>query len=408
LIVICDADTRLFPNFLESTMGYFRDASVSWVQTPQWFYDVPEGVLASRIAKAKWGARVGRLVARVEASIGPLRWGRDPLRNDARPFYDVLLRRRNAANAVFCCGAASIHRREAVMRSAVRRYGRSLKRRAGQLVDGHDGSMGASSNRAVANRGVALSRAFASVEFMPYQFHVSEDIYTSLLQHADTQRRWRSVYHPEVLSKMLSPQDLHAWLIQQFKYAGGTLHMARTANPLTLPGLTLRQRLAYSTTVWSYLAGTWNLVLLLAPVAYLMTAVSPVISYEQAFVWHIAPFLIANQLAIMLLFWGIPAFAGASNHLSNFSLSLRALWAVATNQRIDFPVTPKSGASRWGWTLAWPQLSMVVLSVAALCVALARVATCAGHGASTTTARSAPIRAPQWPGSATPSARCSP
>jgi cellulose synthase (UDP-forming) len=111
-----------------------------------------------------------------------------------------------------------------------------------------------------------------------------------------------------------------------------------------------------------------------------MTAVSPVISYEQAFVWHIAPFLIANQLAIMLLFWGIPAFAGASNHLSNFSLSLRALWAVATNQRIDFPVTPKSGASRWGWTLAWPQLSMVVLSVAALCVALARVATCAGHG----------------------------
>ena len=39
--------------------------------------------------------------------------GEDPLVNDPRIFYDILLRRRNWANASFCCGAGSIHRREA-------------------------------------------------------------------------------------------------------------------------------------------------------------------------------------------------------------------------------------------------------------------------------------------------------
>ncbi|MBM0271847.1 hypothetical protein JNS94_29555, partial [Klebsiella pneumoniae] len=37
-----------------------------------------------------------------------------------RLFYDVILRRRNWANAAFCCCAASVHRREAVMQAALR------------------------------------------------------------------------------------------------------------------------------------------------------------------------------------------------------------------------------------------------------------------------------------------------
>ena len=32
-IVICDADTRVFPTILEDTLGYFRDPKVAWVQT---------------------------------------------------------------------------------------------------------------------------------------------------------------------------------------------------------------------------------------------------------------------------------------------------------------------------------------------------------------------------------------
>src|SRR6185312_4229595 len=103
-ILILDADTRPFPSILERTLGYFRDPGVAFVQTPQWFYDIPEG---RRLPDAlgRWlgalGARAGQLIERL---IGPVRIGEDPFANDPKLFYDVILRRRNWANAAFCCG----------------------------------------------------------------------------------------------------------------------------------------------------------------------------------------------------------------------------------------------------------------------------------------------------------------
>ena len=35
-------------------------------------------------------------------------------------------------------------------------------------------------------------------EFTPYKFHVSEDIYTSIVLHNDPDRRWKSVMHPRI------------------------------------------------------------------------------------------------------------------------------------------------------------------------------------------------------------------
>ena len=119
-IVICDADTRPFPTLLEHTLGYFRDPDMAWVQTPQWFFDLPAG---RRLPEA-WGRRLGRagrLLGRaVEACVGPMTVGADPFVNDPQMFYDVILRRRNGANAAFCCGAGSVHRREAVMEAALK------------------------------------------------------------------------------------------------------------------------------------------------------------------------------------------------------------------------------------------------------------------------------------------------
>lgn len=54
-IVICDADTRVFPSILTDTLGYFRDPLVAWVQTPQWFYDLPAGKRLPYWLKGKLG-----------------------------------------------------------------------------------------------------------------------------------------------------------------------------------------------------------------------------------------------------------------------------------------------------------------------------------------------------------------
>ena len=122
-LLICDADTRPFPTCLERTLGHFRDPRMAWIQTPQWFYDLPEGQALSDVADTRLGTRAARAVRKLERAIGEIRVGHDPFVNDPRMFYEIIQRRRNHANAAFCCGAGSIHRREAVMEAALRAFG---------------------------------------------------------------------------------------------------------------------------------------------------------------------------------------------------------------------------------------------------------------------------------------------
>ncbi|MEA3274674.1 MAG: glycosyltransferase, partial [Pseudomonadota bacterium] len=77
-ILICDADTRPFATILKHTLGYFRDPEVAWVQTPQWFFDLPEGTRLPDVLDKYVGA-FGRSLARgVERIYGPVRLGEDP------------------------------------------------------------------------------------------------------------------------------------------------------------------------------------------------------------------------------------------------------------------------------------------------------------------------------------------
>lgn len=204
------------------------------------------------------------------------------------------------------------------------------------------------------------------VKIMPYKFHVSEDFYTSIFLHSDPERRWKSVLHPEVESKMLSPQDLGSWIVQRFKYAGGTLDVLRDQVMLFLfdrSGLSPAQRLMYAATFWSYLGGIWNLVFLLAPVVYLFTGISPVSAYTFDFFKHILPFLLLTELAFMVGTWGVSGFKGKASYLAFFSINLRALWTVVRGRQIKFPVTPKQRQEGNFFSLVLPQVSISLLTL---------------------------------------------
>ena len=360
-IVICDADTRLFPTFLEHTLGYFRDPDVAWVQTPQWFYDLPEGVTLPAWLQKRYG-RIGAWSGRaVEHLIGPVRIGADPFVNDPQMFYDVIQRRRNWANAAFCCGAGSVHRREAVMQAALRSFGLAVEHEVGKYA------------RQISD--AALREDFSDAmrtqmvleqELTPYKFHVSEDIYTSIVLHNDAERRWKSVLHPQVESKMLSPQDLLTWMIQRFKYAGGTLDIALRDNPLFKGHMRPAQRLLYLTTFWSYLGCLWNVMFLAAPIIYLFTGIAPLSSYSGAFYWHALPFIILTELAFMVGTWGVRSWDGKASYLSFFSINFRALWTVLRGEKIKFHVTPKERQEGNFLGLVIPQLTVIVLTLAGL------------------------------------------
>jgi cellulose synthase (UDP-forming) len=359
LVVIFDADTRPFPAFLERTLGYFRDASVAWVQTPQWFYDLDEGTrlpawLASRLRLGAVGRGIGRAIERV---VGPMHIGADPFGNDPQMFYDVIQRRRNAANASFCCGAGSIYRREAVMEEALKTYADEIRIDVSAVTRNvADAGLLAQLRESV---GAEAARAH---ELTPYKFHVSEDIYTSIILHSDRERKWRSVFHPEPLSKMLSPQDLLTWTIQRFKYAGGTIDIAIHDNPLLRSGLSFWQKLMYGTTMYSYLAPLWTVPLLVMPIIYFFTGITAVTAYDAAFYGHIVPFLVMNRIAFLLGTWGIKSWRGEQFYLASFWINLKALVHVLRGLPVKFHVTPKVKQAGNFAALVWPHIALVVLT----------------------------------------------
>lgn len=365
LIVICDADTIPLPNLLTETLGYFRDPRMAWVQTPQWFWDVPPGVPLPVLLKRRLGAFGGRIGRSVEALIGPVRLGEDPFGNDPQLFYDFILRRRNWANAAFCCGAGSVHRREAVMEVAIRTWAgdvdASVKRQMAEIrqITGEPRV-----DTQLAN--VTRVSAAQEVDFTPFMLHVSEDIYTSIRLHKDRERGWKSVQHPVVVSRMISPNDLLSWTIQRFKYAGGTLDILRTDNPVIAKGMTLPQRIMYGVTFYSYLSPLWNLVFILWPVVFLFTGIVPVATYSIDFLLHIVPFLLLNELAQLAGLWGAKTMSGRRWYLAMFPLNIQALWAVIRKRKISFPVTPKQRSEGRFLSLVKWQLLVVGLTVAAL------------------------------------------
>ena len=363
-ILICDADTRPFPQFLERTLGYFRDPDMAWVQTPQWFFDLPEGEHLTVKLERHLGAP-GRVLGRTaEALFGPIVIGADPFSNDPQMFYDIIMQRRNSANAAFCCGAGSLHRREAVVQVALRSFVDAVEKHGDATAKLMAG------NELLDELGDGFKRAASlEKEFTPFRFHVSEDLYTSIVLHGDTERDWKSVQHGEVLSKMLSPQDLQSWTVQRFKYAGGTLDIFLHDCPLFRKGLSLRQRIMYGSTFWSYLGTLWNVVFIMAPLVYLFTGIAPVSAYTAEFFLHILPFLILNELAFMVGTWGIPTYKGKVSYLSFFPVNLRALWTVLRGKKISFPTTPKERQTGNFFHLVLPQFMVIVLTVAGLVLA---------------------------------------
>tara|TARA_R110002124_G_scaffold5436_6_gene34944 strand:- start:7858 stop:9711 length:1854 start_codon:yes stop_codon:yes gene_type:complete len=365
-LVILDSDTRVFPTLLENTLGYFRDPDVAWVQTPQWFYDIPEGTNLPELGQryfGQFGQGVGNCI---QALFGEIRFNQDPFVSDATLFYDVILRRRNGANASFCCGAGSVHRREAVMEAALRAYSEQIDRAVLDMTryEEHTDRRGAMQ--------AALLREFAvTTELTPYKFHVSEDIYTSIILQSDTERNWKSVLHPGVETKMLSPLDMQSWAMQRFKYAGGTLDIMANGNPLFSRGMSLRQKLMYAMTFWSYLAPLWGVVFIAAPIIALLTGVAPIDAYSWEFFGHLLPFLLVHELASVLGTWGVNNKKGKMLNLAFFSFNLQAIWAILRGREIRFKVTPKTRATGNFLHLVLPQIIVLFLCVFAIGFAVA-------------------------------------
>jgi len=366
-IVICDADTRLFSNFLENTLGYFRDPKVAWVQTPQWFYDIEEGTTIDNFFGKKFGVFgkfTGQLIQKIT---GPIHFNKDPYNNDPQLFYDVILRRRNRVNATFCCGAGSVHRREAIMDVALQQHFSATDDVKNDLVQQTKKLARTKDlNMVVLNYIDQIS--FSKNEATPFKHHISEDILTSILTHQQkNMKKWKSVFHPYVESKMLSPQDLLSWVTQRYRYAAGTLDIMLRHNPIVKNGMTIPQKIMYGATFWSYLGGIWTIIFLISPIVFLLTGVSPLKVYSMDFFLHIIPFIILNEITFMVGQWGFDNFKHKASYISFFPYNIKALYNVIFKKKLNFNVTKKEKSEYKNYFyLVVPQTAISILTVLAI------------------------------------------
>ncbi|MDP3064583.1 MAG: glycosyltransferase [Chloroflexota bacterium] len=100
-LLILDADQIPYPQILDRTLGYFRDPKVCFVQTPQWFYNVPPS---------------------------------DPFGSQAPLFYGPIQQGKDGWNAAFFCGSNAVVRRETLMQMGIAYYVRELQERVNRAL----------------------------------------------------------------------------------------------------------------------------------------------------------------------------------------------------------------------------------------------------------------------------------
>ncbi len=203
---------------------------------------------------------------------------------------------------------------------------------------------------------------------------IAEDFHTTIRLHG---QGWHSRYHDETLVQGLAPHDLASFLLQRDRWARGNLAVLRTAeNPLIAPGLTLKQRASYLSSLLAYFVPLQRLAMLSVLVAMLVTGRLPLHATLWQFVLFWLPWMALNLAASAMLCRGQASlWDGSYSTLLTTGIFARAAFVLVHPFRTSFKVTPKDGIDDGGWS-AVRQLRLVMTM--ALVLGAAILARCLG------------------------------
>ena len=242
-------------------------------------------------------------------------------------FYNVIQPGKNRWNAAFWCGSNSVMRRSALT------------------------SVG----------GIATET-------------VTEDIHTSLRLHA---AGWKSIYHNELLSMGLAPQDFLAFTVQRLRWGQGAMQVLRRENPLFKRGLTFAQRVNYMSSIITYFEAFQRLAYILAPSIVLLTAVLPIHTGVLPFVSRFVPYFVLGTLATITLSKGhFRPIETERYNLLKMVTFIRASFSLIGEQPKSFKVTPKGASKGVGaiTQLVWPYYALLVVLLVSMAVGALRIA----------------------------------
>jgi cellulose synthase (UDP-forming) len=314
-IVTLDADHIPKPQFLQRVLPYFltynihtgkyENNQIAFVQTPQAFYNLPQG---------------------------------DPFGHEAHLFYGPIQQGKDGMNAAFYTGTNAILRREALVSMGLQNFAEEFMENERRLEE------------------FELIGGVSSLS-------ITEDMNTAMRLHA---AGWQSAYHNEVLAEGLAPDDLQSTLTQKLRWAQGTIQVLLRDNPLMKQGLSFWQQWQYFQTMYSYFSGFFIAIFIACPILYFFTGIIPVNAFGSEFAIHFIPTYLLNRLTFLAAAWGVPAqelWRSEQYAVGLFPLQIQAVWSVFMNRPIRFKVTPKQRQSGIYLGLVWPQIVCAVLTL---------------------------------------------
>lgn len=123
---------------------------------------------------------------------------------------------------------------------------------------------------------------------------VTEDAHTALVLHS---RGWRSVYLSTPLAAGLATETFAAHVKQRIRWARGMAQILRLDFPLLRRGLTIPQRLNYFNAMAHFFFGIPSLIMILAPLSYLLFGIHPIRADVPAVLAYILPHIGLSTLA---------------------------------------------------------------------------------------------------------------
>ena len=168
---------------------------------------------------------------------------------------------------------------------------------------------------------------------------ITEDIHTTIRFH---RAGWKTVYHNEVLARGLAADDAAQYQLQRNRWGTGAMQVLRTENPLTVPGLTLGQRLGYAATLLGWFDSWRTLGFLLLPPIVLVSGQIPILADGLTFAVAFLMTYGLQQVALYLLGRGAyrPVLSVVFD-LVRMSPNFLATLTLITTKTPRFKVTPK-------------------------------------------------------------------
>ncbi|MDB4951014.1 MAG: cellulose synthase [Gemmatimonadetes bacterium] len=192
---------------------------------------------------------------------------------------------------------------------------------------------------------------------------ITEDIETSMKLHA---AGWRSAFYGESLAYGLAAGSAVAFHTQHLRWGQGAMQVLRKYNPLTLPGLTLAQRVSYFGSLTAYVGGLQKLVYYAAPIVFFLTGTLPIKALNAEFLARFLPFLVLSIAMGEALGRGRSRTMVAERyHMVKFWTYTKAVLSILRNKPLTFKVTPK-GPGHVPFATYAPHVTLMALSVAAV------------------------------------------